>query len=141
MNRTVRFLPVLLKNMIGYVGPMVIPGETACYECLVSRQRSHSVYPDAELRADDVAYAGQMAVGFHPSMATMLGAITAFEISRFYGFSKSEQTPGRFLEVNLFAGTMTGRTVLKVPRCTSCSPLHKISQPNLTKILFPQASE
>src|SRR5207245_2377606 len=30
-NRT--FLPIVLRDLIGYVGPLVIPHETACYEC------------------------------------------------------------------------------------------------------------
>ena len=133
LDQKVHFMPVVLKNMVGYVGPMVIPGETACYECLVSRQRSHSANPEAEFLTDNVAFEGQAVVGFHPSMAAILGDIAAFELTRFYGSVLPEKKAGRLLEVNLLAASMTGRTVLKVPRCAACSPLHKTSQPNLSK--------
>ncbi len=136
LSRGTHFLPALIRNMVGYVGPMVIPGETACYECLISRQLSHSTYPNAELCTNRLADVGQTMVGFHPSMAAMVGAVTAFEISRFYGFPESDQAPGRFLEINLLAGSMIRRTVLKIPRCPACSPFRKVSQPNLAKVLF-----
>lgn len=140
IDRNIHFMPVVLKNMIGYVGPMIIPGETACYACLISRQRSHSAAPEAEHLVDKAAFDGQTINGFHPSMSTMLGDIACFELTRFYGAVLPERNPGRLIEVNLLAGTMTGRTIVKVPRCAACSPLRKMSQTDLGTILFPPVS-
>ena len=28
------FFPMVLHDLVGYIGPLVVPGETACYECL-----------------------------------------------------------------------------------------------------------
>src|SRR5262249_54130638 len=36
LDRKINFMPVILKNMIGFIGPLIIPGETACYECFCS---------------------------------------------------------------------------------------------------------
>lgn len=140
IDRNIHFMPVALKNMIGYVGPMIIPGETACYACLISRQRTHSATPESERLVDNAAFDGQRISGFHPSMSAMLGDIACFELTRFYGGALPERKAGRLLEVNLLAGTMTGRTIVKVPRCAACSPLRKISQTDLGATLFPNVS-
>jgi bacteriocin biosynthesis cyclodehydratase domain-containing protein len=141
IQQKIHFLPVVLKNMVGYVGPLVIPGETACYECLLNRQRSHSLSPELEGIVDGFAYDGQAIVGFHPAMASMLGDIAVFELTRFYGGSLPEKRPNRLLEVNLIAASMTSRMVLKVPRCSACSPLHTSSETNLSRVLFPDEQE
>ena len=140
INRNIHFMPVVLKNMIGYVGPMIIPGETACYACLISRQRTHSATPESENLVDKAAFDGQRISGYHPSMSSMLGDIACFEFTRFYGGVLPERKAGRLLEVNLLAGTMTGRTIVKIPRCAACSPLRKISQTDLGATLFQNVS-
>jgi bacteriocin biosynthesis cyclodehydratase domain-containing protein len=140
IDRNIHFMPVVLRNMIGYVGPMIIPGETACYACLISRQGSHSINSEVEHLVDKAAFNGQKISGFHPSMSAMLGDIACFELTRFYGEALPERKAGRLLEVNLLAGTMTGRTIVKVPRCAACSPLRKMSQTDLRTTLFPKLS-
>ena len=137
LSRKVHFFPILLKKMVGYVGPMIIPGETACYECVTIRQQSHAIDVSTE-RCIDAESNEHSIIGFHPSMATMLGDVGAFELMRFYGPVVPKQPPGHVLELNLLAGTMEGRTVLKTPRCVACSPFHKTSPPSLSKFLFPQ---
>ncbi|WHZ29309.1 MAG: hypothetical protein OJF51_004111 [Nitrospira sp.] len=136
LTQGIHFLPVTIRNMVGYVGPMVIPGETACYECLIYRQLSHSLFPDAEQCIDRFTSKGRTVTGFHPSMAVIVGAVAAFEIFKFYGFPESAREPGSLLDINLLGGSMTRRTVLKMPRCQSCSPFHNTSQPNLSRVLF-----
>ena len=138
IDRRVHFMPVLLKNMIGYVGPLVIPGETACYECFTARQTSHAIETETEHITDKVAFDGQGVVGFHPTMASILGDIAAFELTRFYAEVMPGRKVGRLLEVNLLAGGITERTVLKVPRCAACSPLQTHARTNLTKSVFEE---
>lgn len=127
------FLPLLLKNMIGYVGPFIVPGETACYECFSSRQISHMIDGAGNMSLDHDAFKNQRVCGFHPSMATILGDLAAFEIMRFYCNAIPGTKPGRLLEIDLLNSTMTERTVLKVPRCPVCSPLYYRSPNILTK--------
>jgi hypothetical protein len=40
IERNYHFFPIALKNLVGFLGPMVIPGETACYACLLARVRT-----------------------------------------------------------------------------------------------------
>jgi molybdopterin-synthase adenylyltransferase len=135
-DRSVHFMPIMLKNMVGYVGPLIIPQETACYECLFFRQLSHAFEPDAEQFSDKAAFQAQGIIGFHPSMATILGDIAAFELIRFYADLLPSRSVGSLLEVNLLAASITERKVLRVPRCPTCSALMKTPRPNITKELF-----
>jgi bacteriocin biosynthesis cyclodehydratase domain-containing protein len=118
------FLPVVLQDIIGYVGPLVVPGETACFECLRGRQNSHLEDPELARLPEAVAFHGQAVNGFHPSMASVLGDIAAVELTKFYGGVLPGRRAGCLVEVNLFNHHLVARKVLKVPRCPACSALN-----------------
>jgi bacteriocin biosynthesis cyclodehydratase domain-containing protein len=117
------FLPVALRDLVGYVGPLVVPGETACYECLRARQNSHLADPATRRATEAVAFEGQAVSGFHPSMASILGDIAALELVKFYAGWPVPRIVGTLIEVNLLATEMAARKVLKMPRCRVCSPM------------------
>jgi bacteriocin biosynthesis cyclodehydratase domain-containing protein len=117
------FLPVVLQDLIGYVGPLVIPGETACFDCLQTRQNSQMKDYKSRRLIENVAFAGQGAVGFHPSMASIIGNIAAFELIKFYSDALPFRKVGTLIEVNLLSTDLKARKVLKIPRCPTCSPL------------------
>ncbi len=123
IHHNLRFFPIVLSNMIGYIGPLVIPQETACFECLLARQNSHLSDPSRKQTVDQVAFDSQNIVGFHPSMASILGDIAAMEMTKFYSQSMPLWNVGKLIEVNLLSSRMTPRKVLKIPRCPVCSPL------------------
>ncbi len=118
------FFPVILQDLIGYVGPLVVPGETACFECLRQRQNAHMNDPEVERASESVTSTGQKVVGFHPSMASVLGDIAAFELTKLYSDVLPLWNVGTQIEVNLFTSKMMKRKVFKVPRCAVCSPLN-----------------
>jgi bacteriocin biosynthesis cyclodehydratase domain-containing protein len=115
------FLPVVLQDLIGYIGPLVVPRETACFECLRARQNSHLAEPEIQRAAEPHSFTLQAVTGFHPSMASVLGDLAAMELSRFYGGWAPPRAVGTLIEVNLVAPELTARSVLKVPRCRVCS--------------------
>lgn len=123
VEKKIFFLPVVLQDQIGYVGPLVIPGETACLECLLARQDSHQSNSQRSRPIEESAHEGQSVVGFHPSMASILGDLAAFEITKFFSGVLPGWNVGTLLEINLLSTRMTPRKVLKVPRCPVCSPL------------------
>ena len=126
LQHNLHFLPVVLRDMIGYVGPLVVPGETACLECLRARQNANLQDIEAERATEHKAFEGQMVTGFHPSMASVLGDVAAIELSKFYG-GLPEWRVGMLIEVNLVATKMKARKVLRVPRCAACSNLNRRS--------------
>ena len=123
VRRNCHFLPAVLHQMIGYVGPLVIPGETACFECLRARQNAHIDNPSLHRAAEERAFEGQIITGFHPSMTSILGSITAFELERVYGAFMPKPQVGRVITINLLNTEVKSRKVMKVPRCPACSPL------------------
>lgn len=123
VQQNLRFFPIVLSNMIGQIGPFVIPQETACYECLLTRQHSNLSNPNAKQAMDEMAFETQAVVGFDPSMASILGNIAAMELTKFYSQAMPLWNVGKLIEVNLLATRMTPRNVLKLPRCPVCSPM------------------
>lgn len=122
------FLPVVLQDMKGYIGPLVVPGNTPCLECLRLRRNSHFDEPEFRQRLEAESVAGEEIVGFHPTMSSVLGNIAAFELARFHSQVPRGSLVGSLTEIDLISGHMTTRKLLKIPRCPSCSSLrHKSS--------------
>jgi thiazole/oxazole-forming peptide maturase SagC family component len=124
------FLPVVLQDLIGYVGPLVVPGETACFDCLRIRRNSQMHDEKPRPVTEAMAFEGQGVIGFHPSMASIVGNIAAFELIKFYSEALPFLKVGTLIEVNLLATELKTRKVLKIPRCPTCSPLK--SRPSVT---------
>lgn len=117
------FFPIVLQDLIGHVGPLVVSGETACLECFRARQNAHATDLDAQLEVESAVFAGQSKAAFLPSMASILGDIAAVELIKFFGLGPPLSRVGTVITVNLLASEMTTRKVLRVPRCPICSPL------------------
>jgi len=127
------FLPVVLQDLVGYVGPLVVPRETACLECYTARLASNSRGVDVELPNEQAAFHGQHVTGLHPSMASVLGDIAVIELTKFYTRALPLWNAATVTEVNLLATRIESRKVLRVPRCPACSTLTRRSPTSLTK--------
>jgi bacteriocin biosynthesis cyclodehydratase domain-containing protein len=124
------FLPVVLQDLIGYVGPLVMPGETACFDCLRIRRNSQMHDEKPRRFTEGVAFEGQWVTGFHPSMASIVGNLGAFELIKLYSEALPFLKVGTWIEVNLLTTELKTRRVLKIPRCPTCSPLK--TRPSVT---------
>ena len=120
VERDLHFLPIVLDNLIGWAGPLVIPGRTACLACLRGRMDSNDPQPALRHLIDGAAQERKSIAGAHPAMAEMLGTVGAMELIKFYNRIPGWQT-GQTVEVNLLTSRMTPRRVLKLPRCPVCS--------------------
>jgi molybdopterin-synthase adenylyltransferase len=120
VKESIPFLPVILQDLVGHVGPLVHPGETPCLECLRARENAHMDDPGSRRASEYGAYAGQVVNAFHPSMASVLGDIAAMELVKLYGQLMRSRLVGRVIEVNLVVPELRERRVLKIPRCTVC---------------------
>lgn len=119
------FLPVVLQNAIGFIGPLAVPGETACYECLVARENSHLDEPELRRAVEQAASEGRDVVGYHPLMNSVLAGVAAFELVKFYSEMIAGLNVGTLIEVDLLGPRITTHKVLRVPRCMVCSSLHE----------------
>ena len=117
------FLPVLLKDMIGYVGPLVVPGETACLECLRGRQNSHVNNPELFRASERQCQDTKISVSFHPCMVSMVADVASMEIIKLV-HNIQNITVGNMIKINLLIPEMVRKPVLKLPRCPVCSDLN-----------------
>lgn len=130
VERGIPFLPVVLRDLLGTVGPLVMPGETPCYECLRARESSHLDDPAAHHAVAEAAFEGQPFAALHPSAATVLAELAAFELSKWFGGGRPvTRQAGTLVEVNVAEPAVRVRRVLRVPRCPVCSPSTAHSAP------------
>jgi thiazole/oxazole-forming peptide maturase SagC family component len=134
------FLPVVLERFTGTIGPLVIPGETACYECFRLRENANMDAPELERLPETGAAERQGVTGFHPAMANVLGELAAMELCKIYGGGMSWR-PNRIIEVNLLGPEIFSRRVFKLPLCPVCSPAVKTSSVYLNKDSFVPGHE
>jgi bacteriocin biosynthesis cyclodehydratase domain-containing protein len=135
------FLPVLLRDLVAYIGPLTIPGETACYECVWARENAGLADPPTDRAGEDATVPGEGVIGSHPALTAATADIAAFEIIKFFGLQRVSRAPGTLIVLNLFAPRMDARPVLKVPRCPVCSPLNWRPPVALTLPPAPVAEE
>jgi bacteriocin biosynthesis cyclodehydratase domain-containing protein len=124
LENETHFFPVVLQDLLGWVGPLVIPGETPCFECFLARRASHLAAPGVARAAELAAYAGQAVASFHPAAAGMLGELAAMELLKLYGGRLPGWRAGQVLELQVLVPALAARPVLRVPRCPACSGLN-----------------
>jgi bacteriocin biosynthesis cyclodehydratase domain-containing protein len=119
--------PVLFgacEGLVGRVGPYVIPGNTACLECAMSRLLAHAGAPEHRAqpayrsRYRDVVPAPWPT---HPAFETAILAQFVLELARIVG-RLGAQTVGGMLEYRFGDGCAERHIVLRVPRCPACHP-------------------
>ena len=128
-----RFLPVVLQDLVGHVGPLVVPGETPCFECAYLRRNAQQEEPMWHRASELVALEGQSIVGYHPAMPSVLGGVAAIELTTSHLPIPLAPPVGRVLELRLLGGEMTPHPVLRLPRCPVCSPVTRRSPVRATR--------
>lgn len=131
LDNDIPFYPILLQNMVGYAGPLVLKTEGACLECLKIRQNSTTSDFNEKRITEQFAFEGQKVVAYHESMLRTLAEVAAFELVKFKSSIQWELSS--VLELDLLASTMQRRKVIKAPRCKACSPLNTKPMVNLHK--------
>lgn len=133
LTRGVAFYPVLLENLVGYCGPLVIPTESACFACLQTRQNSNASGFEEKRLMEKHAFDGQRVAAYHRSMLQVLASVAQFDLVKFK--SDIQWEIGTLCEINLLSGVMSRRKLLKAPRCPVCSALRAHPQTNIHKQL------
>lgn len=133
VTRGAAFYPVLLENLVGYCGPLVIPTESACFACLQTRQNSNASGFKEKRLMEKHAFDGQHVAAYHRSMLQVLANVAQFDLVKFK--SDIQWEIGTLCEINLLSGVMSRRKLLKAPRCPVCSALRTHPQTNIHKQL------
>lgn len=117
----VTWLPVsAYDGAVLRVGPLVVPGDTACYECTERRLAANAEYSD--LYRDVVADAP--AVPAPPTVLAWAASVAALSLLAWIGGADA-RVPGRLLTLSPADLALRSATVFRVPRCPVCaSPDH-----------------
>jgi bacteriocin biosynthesis cyclodehydratase domain-containing protein len=124
LDANVAFLPAWIADMVGSVGPLTYPYETACLRCYRLRADANdpgydvALHVRAHVTTDEDA---RLSVGLLTPMAAVIGEIAAMEVLKAVGRFAPTDTVARLIEINLVSFASTVRRVLKLPRCPDCS--------------------
>lgn len=141
VKRNIPFMPVFVRDMIGYAGPLVAPGETACLHCLRMRRNAHMTDARTREQIEEEMTRGHSITAVHPSMIQVVAATAVFELCHFFGRLPSPR-PGRLITIQLGSGKTESNTVLKIPRCPVCSALNTKSSVQVRKLTpLPESDE
>jgi bacteriocin biosynthesis cyclodehydratase domain-containing protein len=130
------FMPVVLQNMVGFVGPFVVPGETPCFECARGRQNANLDDAEGTRLPESAAFDTQLMAGYHPSMPTMVADLAALELTKLFGGRLPGWRVGGLIEIDLLEPAITIRKILRLPRCQACSSLRRTGAVSLEERAF-----
>jgi bacteriocin biosynthesis cyclodehydratase domain-containing protein len=115
-RRNFSWLPVsTFDGDVLRVGPLVIPGQTACFDCTLTRLASNVEF--GALYRDVVAPARAAATS--AALRGWASAIAALTLLSWIG-TADDAIPGTIRTLSPVDLTMRSATVYRVPRCSSC---------------------
>jgi bacteriocin biosynthesis cyclodehydratase domain-containing protein len=122
LARRTRWIGVRPFDGAGWMlGPLVVPGESCCYECLLLRLASHLEYA-AELPLLEKI---PSATSAGPALELVaIGILVHLTLCWLVGRDRS--LPGVLHVVEAPRLALTTHTVLRVPRCPACSPSRQL---------------
>jgi bacteriocin biosynthesis cyclodehydratase domain-containing protein len=107
------------------IGPLVVPGETACHECLLVRAAAAGSAP-AELR---MLRRVPSTVTPPPWLGSVVAGVAAHQIVSWIAL-RSPAVPGMLTAVETRPRlAITNHVVLRVPRCPVCAPSSGLALP------------
>jgi bacteriocin biosynthesis cyclodehydratase domain-containing protein len=111
------WLRVAVHNDLAWLGPLVIPGETACIACMEMREaanaRSEGSQPDFPLGS----------LGSSAPMEDLLAVQAAAEAARFLGRFAAPATVGGTFELSAKSPATQRHPILRDPECLACGSL------------------
>jgi bacteriocin biosynthesis cyclodehydratase domain-containing protein len=126
LSAAVPWLQVLpFDGLFGAVGPLYVPGETACYECFRLRRASNVDYGREFLALQDVPASLPAAASVEQTVA---GLAATFAL-RWLAY-RDQFLPGTWYALELGVRPALGVHVLyRVPRCPACSGVGQAAEP------------
>ncbi len=114
------WLRVSIDDYTGYVGPMVIPGKTSCYNCCELRLVTNS--PDYEYELwKNKQNIPKMKLLVPKYFADILSAVCTNEILRFLSLRKNPETIDNLLVLDTQQVELTRHKVFTHPNCIYCN--------------------
>lgn len=109
----------------GWVGPLFIPSETGCYNCLVQRLLSCSPHADTDKAVQAAALRQPFieSLDLLPPFADLLAATAALEIIRHLTALSPPLTYKAQILIDCISGISRRDVLHRLPRCPACSEI------------------
>jgi bacteriocin biosynthesis cyclodehydratase domain-containing protein len=126
LEHGIRWLPVRpWDGRCALVGPLVVPHESCCYECVLLRRAANVEYRDDLVDVDAAPVAASAPAPF----GTLVSALAAYSALRWL-VGLDTALPGVLQAVEARPVlSLSSHTVLRVPRCPACSPAMRTAAP------------
>lgn len=126
LERSIRWLAVRpFDGLVATIGPLVIPGESACYECLLYRLAAHVEYGSDLMRIESSPTAAGNLAPLHAIVAGVAAQLTLGFVAGF-----DTRLPGALHVLELRPVlSLASHPVLRVPRCPACSSVEHLAPP------------
>ena len=112
-----------LDGVEAWIGPAVVPGETACWNCFRLRRLANAEHIKSAHDIDATLLAGPeqpRARSFLAPMAALTGQMLAMEAVKLLTHFTPSRLPGRVYVQNLISGKSQFHTVIRMPWCELC---------------------
>lgn len=112
-----------LDGLDAVVGPVVVPGQTACWNCCRLRHLANSSYPEAAHALQASLLSQRPTSRSHTylaPMASLLGHLMALETFKLISRYTPSKLVGRLLVQDLVTLETTLHTVIRMPWCDIC---------------------
>jgi bacteriocin biosynthesis cyclodehydratase domain-containing protein len=116
------FYPIVLEDEVASLGPLIVPGEGPCYECMVAREDANRDDPALSRASEAHAFFGQDVTGFVQPMARVAADLAAVDLLKYFSRTLPGGVAGRLIEADLMTPALRTRNVLRAPRCPVCAP-------------------
>lgn len=122
LGATTPWLLAGIRAWEGYVGPTVLPRQTACYKCFDLRMKANLVHYEPYLlyEAHLRAAPHQRPFGTLPQFGRTVADLAAVEVARLVTQFQPPITRGRIFSLDFLTFRATFHDVLKLPRCPAC---------------------
>jgi ribosomal protein S12 methylthiotransferase accessory factor len=109
--------PVGIETLLG---PLFVPGETACWDCLAQRLRGHRSLEERIARRNGIAGPLGPPPAAVPSTLHAALAEAATEITRFIGTGGQSPLRDRVVATSILTLERTQHSLIRRPQCPSC---------------------
>jgi bacteriocin biosynthesis cyclodehydratase domain-containing protein len=117
----VKFFPLWICDDTGFVGPLVIPGTSACFECFRARENSHLAAAATHRVVHDNLVTGSAGISYLPAIPDLLGKVGAFQLVKEFLQIRVGHSVNHVIRMDFMKFDISRSRLFKVPRCRICS--------------------
>lgn len=124
LRRNLTWLPLRpFDGRLAAIGPIVVPGESCCYECVLLRRAANVEYGDDLVEIE----AAPLAATADPSLEAVAAGLCAHLVLRWL-VARDTTLPGVMFALEPRpAPALSEHFVLRVPRCPACSNATRVA--------------